>query len=101
MTVVSIIISTFVLIIIIRYVRKIKIRTLIENVNQKIEKCKIEKIKDEMMKTLIEKNLLIERKFLNLQEILGIGNFDVFYKALLIKENETIEVAVKTLKSGK
>jgi hypothetical protein len=97
-TVVSLITSTTVLIITIRYVRKIKI---IENVNQKIEKYRTEKIKDEMIKKLIEKNILIERKFLNLKEILGNGNFGVVYKALLIKKNETIEVAVKTLKSGK
>jgi hypothetical protein len=97
--VICVIILTAILIIAIKYKRIIKIRTLIKDCRGKIEKYRKEKFKD-MLKVTVEKNLLIERNLLNLQEILGSGNFGVVYKALFIKENDEIEVAVKTVKSG-
>jgi hypothetical protein len=56
-----------------------------------------DKLNEQMIKILEEKNLLVERNSLNLQEVLGKGNFGIIYKALLNNENV---VAVKTLKFG-
>jgi hypothetical protein len=58
------------------------------------------KLNEQMIKILEEKNLLVDRNSLNLQEVLGNGNFGIVYKALLNNDGNEIEVAVKTLKVG-
>jgi len=58
------------------------------------------KLNEQMIKILEEKNLLVDRNSLNLQEVLGNGNFGIVYKALLNNDGNEIEVAVKTLKFG-
>jgi hypothetical protein len=53
-----------------------------------------------MIKILEEKNLLVDRNSLDLQAVLGNGNFGIVHKALLNNDGNEIEVAVKTLKFG-
>ncbi len=59
-----------------------------------------DKLIEQIIKKLEEKNLLVDRNSLDLQEVLGNGNFGIVYKALLNNDGNEIEVAVKTLKNG-
>lgn len=59
-----------------------------------------DKLNEQMIKILEEKNLLVDRNSLDLQAVLGNGNFGIVHKALLNNDGNEIEVAVKTLKFG-
>jgi hypothetical protein len=102
-TIVPFIIFTIFIFVLRRYSRKIKIKveTFFEGLRGFLERYMRSRIREEMIKTLKEKNLLVGRNFLYLREKLGKGNFGIIYKALMHNENEEIEVAVKTVKSGK
>jgi transcriptional regulator CtsR len=73
---------------------------LIRNLRGIIKKNMKNKLNEQIIKILDEKNLLVDRNSLNLQEVLGSGNFGIVYKALFNNDGNEIEVAVKTLKVG-
>ncbi len=73
---------------------------LIRNLRGIIKKNMKNKLNEQIIKILDEKNLLVDRNSLDLQEVLGNGNFGIVHKALLNNDGNEIEVAVKTLKFG-
>jgi hypothetical protein len=78
----------------------ILIVSLIRNFRGIIKMNMKDKLIEQIIKKLEEKNLLVDRNSLDLQEVLGNGNFGIVYKALLNNDGNEIEVAVKTLKNG-
>ncbi|XP_054159101.1 hepatocyte growth factor receptor-like [Oppia nitens] len=61
------------------------------------------KISDEIMDSIRIQNIYIERKYIKLESVLGMGEFGKVYKALLFDNqlNNEREVAAKTLKKSK
>jgi len=82
---------------------KVYLRKKIEEYRKKIHNYKRMIIKEKMIQILIKNKQLRNRECLNLEKILGKGNFGLVYKGLLTnqEENNVIEVAVKTVKNGK
>lgn len=91
-----------VLILVLKRFNKLNNIHLVKYIRIKFENYRKIKLKGQMKKILEEKNNLIEKNCLSVQQLLAEGNFGYVYKGLLNNKNSNTfsYVAVKTLKCG-